>query len=162
MRRRGSSGRWEKWSTTCRSTPRNLRCSPPRWVRRVERKKECITYKLDMFASGGDVYYSTISWSYSSIIFVPPLTPLHISHVLSEYTNIGYTSSTSPYSSAYISPYSYFLTSQLQFHVLWDGAFQITGYMAILIYYIGWPALVGFVFMILAMFPQVRRRRKKG
>ena len=36
-------------------------------------------------------------------------------------------------------------------HVIWDGGFQICGYMAILLLYIGWPALVGLVVMIAAI-----------
>ena len=38
-----------------------------------------------------------------------------------------------------------------QLHVIWDGAYQITGYVVILLVFIGWPALVGVVFMIVAM-----------
>jgi hypothetical protein len=38
-----------------------------------------------------------------------------------------------------------------QLHVIWDGAYQITGYVSILLFFIGWPALVGVVFMIVAM-----------
>ena len=36
-------------------------------------------------------------------------------------------------------------------HVIWDGMYQITGYVIILVVYIGWPALVGVLFMIIAM-----------
>ena len=38
-----------------------------------------------------------------------------------------------------------------QLHVIWDGAYQICGYICILLFFIGWPALVGVVFMIIAM-----------
>jgi ABC-type multidrug transport system fused ATPase/permease subunit len=37
-----------------------------------------------------------------------------------------------------------------QVHVLWDGAFQIIGYMTILYTLIGWPCFAGFVIMIFA------------
>jgi ABC-type multidrug transport system fused ATPase/permease subunit len=37
-----------------------------------------------------------------------------------------------------------------QCHVLWDGAFQIIGYMTILYNLIGWPCFAGLVIMILA------------
>jgi ABC-type multidrug transport system fused ATPase/permease subunit len=37
-----------------------------------------------------------------------------------------------------------------QIHVLWDGIFQITGYMTILFTLIGWPCFVGLLVMILA------------
>jgi len=37
-----------------------------------------------------------------------------------------------------------------QFHVLWDGLLQITGYMAILYSLIGWPCFAGLVVMVLA------------
>ncbi|KAL3913747.1 MAG: hypothetical protein SGILL_006368, partial [Bacillariaceae sp.] len=37
-----------------------------------------------------------------------------------------------------------------QTHVLWDGAFQIIGYMTILYTLIGWPCFAGFVIMIFA------------
>jgi ABC-type multidrug transport system fused ATPase/permease subunit len=37
-----------------------------------------------------------------------------------------------------------------QIHVLWDGAFQITGYMIILYTLIGWPCFAGLVIMIMA------------
>mmetsp|Transcript_6430 Transcript_6430/g.9093 ORF Transcript_6430/g.9093 Transcript_6430/m.9093 type:complete len:1412 (+) Transcript_6430:44-4279(+) len=37
-----------------------------------------------------------------------------------------------------------------QIHVLWDGLFQIIGYMAILYNLIGWPCFAGLVVMILA------------
>lgn len=35
-----------------------------------------------------------------------------------------------------------------QFHVLWDGMFQIVGYMAILYTLIGWPCFAGLVIMV--------------
>ena len=38
-----------------------------------------------------------------------------------------------------------------QIHVLWDGIYQIVGYMAVLINYIGASALVGLVVMVLSM-----------
>lgn len=38
-----------------------------------------------------------------------------------------------------------------QLHVTWDGAYQITGYVIVLIVYINWAALIGLVVMILAM-----------
>ena len=38
-----------------------------------------------------------------------------------------------------------------QLHVTWDGAFQIIGYVVVLIVYINWAALIGLVVMILAM-----------
>ena len=38
-----------------------------------------------------------------------------------------------------------------QFHVLWDGILQITGYMAILYVLIGWPCFVGLGLMIAAI-----------
>jgi hypothetical protein len=38
-----------------------------------------------------------------------------------------------------------------QFHVLWDGALQIAGYMAILYTLIGWPCFTGLGVMILLM-----------
>ncbi len=38
-----------------------------------------------------------------------------------------------------------------QIHVLWDGIYQIIGYMAVLITYIGPSALVGLVVMVLSM-----------
>ena len=38
-----------------------------------------------------------------------------------------------------------------QLHVIWDGAYQITGYVIILLFFIGWPALIGVIFMIIAM-----------
>jgi ATP-binding cassette, subfamily C (CFTR/MRP), member 1 len=37
-----------------------------------------------------------------------------------------------------------------QFHVLWDGAFQIIGYMTILYTLIGWPCFAGLIIMIFA------------
>jgi ABC-type multidrug transport system fused ATPase/permease subunit len=37
-----------------------------------------------------------------------------------------------------------------QFHVLWDGAFQIIGYMTILYSLIGWPCFAGLVIMLFA------------
>ena len=37
-----------------------------------------------------------------------------------------------------------------QFHVLWDGIFQVVGYMAILYTLIGWPCFAGLVIMIVA------------
>ena len=37
-----------------------------------------------------------------------------------------------------------------QFHVLWDGAFQILGYMVILYSLIGWPCFAGLIVMVLA------------
>lgn len=37
-----------------------------------------------------------------------------------------------------------------QFHVLWDGLLQITGYMAILYTLIGWPCFAGLVIMLAA------------
>ena len=42
------------------------------------------------------------------------------------------------------------------FHNLWDGLFQICGYMAVLVYYIGPSAFVGMVVMILAMPVQMK------
>ena len=38
-----------------------------------------------------------------------------------------------------------------QFHVLWDGAYQICGYMTVLYYYLGWASFVGLAFMMLSM-----------
>lgn len=38
-----------------------------------------------------------------------------------------------------------------QVHVLWDGLFQITGYMTLLLMFIGWPALIGLLVMIFSM-----------
>lgn len=38
-----------------------------------------------------------------------------------------------------------------QLHVFWDGIYQIVGYMALLIHFIGASAIVGLVLMILAM-----------
>jgi ATP-binding cassette, subfamily C (CFTR/MRP), member 1 len=37
-----------------------------------------------------------------------------------------------------------------QFHVLWDGAFQILGYMTILYTLIGWPCFAGLIVMVFA------------
>jgi len=37
-----------------------------------------------------------------------------------------------------------------QIHVLWDGIFQIVGYMTILYTLIGWPSMIGLALMILA------------
>jgi len=38
-----------------------------------------------------------------------------------------------------------------QFHVIWDGAFQIAGYMTILGFLLGWPCVVGLLLLIVAV-----------
>ncbi|GBG31208.1 ABC transporter, putative [Hondaea fermentalgiana] len=40
-------------------------------------------------------------------------------------------------------------------HVLWDSAYQIIGYLALLYYYIGWPAFVGLGVLLVAIPIQV-------
>jgi hypothetical protein len=37
-----------------------------------------------------------------------------------------------------------------QIHVLWDGIFQITGYMTILGFLLGWPCIIGLIVMMFA------------
>ena len=42
-----------------------------------------------------------------------------------------------------------------QFHVMWDGLYQITGYLVILSQLIGWPTLLGVVVMIFSVPVQI-------
>ena len=37
-------------------------------------------------------------------------------------------------------------------HVLWDGLFQIMGYMSILFWLIGWPCILGLALMVCASY----------
>lgn len=46
-----------------------------------------------------------------------------------------------------------------QLHVMWDGLYQIAGSLAILVYYIGWPALAGVATMVRARGLHRRRAR---
>jgi hypothetical protein len=41
-------------------------------------------------------------------------------------------------------------------HITWSGLVQIFGNLGILLYYIGWPALVGFVVLLVTVPTQVR------
>ena len=43
-----------------------------------------------------------------------------------------------------------------QFHVLWDGLYQIAGYLTVLSFLIGWPTALGVVVMLLSMPMQIK------
>ena len=49
-----------------------------------------------------------------------------------------------------------------QFHVLWDGLYQITGYCAMLALLIGWPTALGVIVMILSIPVQLKIMQATG
>ena len=49
-----------------------------------------------------------------------------------------------------------------QYHVLWDGLYQIVGYLAMLVAFIGWPTFLGLVVMVVSMPVQLRIMKASG